>query len=103
MNKYNAIAVRIDGYRFASTKESKRYKELKVLLNAKEIKDLELQPNYPIVINGFKICTYRADFRYVDVKTGETVVEDVKGFKTAIYKLKKKMVKAVHGIDIKEI
>ena len=46
---------------------------------------------------------YIADFRYVDVPSGETVVEDVKGVRTQIYKLKKRWVEAQYAIKIVEI
>lgn len=111
-NKYRAVRTTVDGHDFASKKEAARYCELLLRLKAKEIKQLELQPSFPIVIGGEKICTYRADFRYKEldqehVRRGGSlyyhdVVEDVKGFKTAIYRIKKKLVKAVYRIEIKE-
>ena len=101
MNKYRAKKVVIDGIRFASLKEGRRYNELKLLVKAEEIFDLTLQPKYTIKHNNIKICTYRADFTYTDVRGVETI-EDVKGFKTPVYRLKKKMMKAFYGIDILE-
>jgi hypothetical protein len=99
-SKYSAKAVVIDGRRFASTKEGRRYSALKLLIQAGKISALELQPRYPIIVNSVKVCTYVADFRYVE---GETpIVEDVKGMKTPMYNLKKKLVKAIYGFDIKE-
>lgn len=68
-----------------------RYRELRGLLRSRIIRDLDLQPAYSVVINGYKICAYKADFRYVDLD-GRTVVEDSKGMRTEIYKLKKKLV-----------
>jgi len=66
-----------------------------------EISNLEMQPKFPISIEGRHICNYFADFRYC--RQGESVVEDVKGVKTAVYRLKKKMVEAQYGIKIVEI
>jgi len=68
---------------------------------AGEIINLELQPKFPIEVNGIKICTYIADFRYKE-RDGTEVVEDCKGFKTDVYRLKKKLVKAIYGIEILE-
>jgi hypothetical protein len=71
---------------------------------AGEIKNLILQPSYPIVIAGKKICTYRADFSYFD--GSKFVVEDVKSrpTKTPIYRLKKKLVEATFpGVVITEV
>lgn len=99
--KYKNIKTVADGIVFDSQKEARRYGELRLLERAKEISGLQLQPRFPIVINGVKVCTYVADFGYVD-HTGSPIVEDVKGMKTPIYNLKKKLMKAVHGIDIRE-
>jgi hypothetical protein len=103
MNKYRNIRTTVDGVEFASKKEAKRYGDLRLLERAGEIADLELQPKFPIVVNGVKVAKYIADFVYLDCKTGERVVEDVKGMLTREYRLKKKLVKALHGIDVKEI
>ena len=95
-HKYNAKKIVIDGIEFDSKKEGKRYQELKMLEKAGKIKDLQLQPVF-LLQEGFyyqgkaiRQITYRADFEYVDEK-GNRVVEDVKGFKTDVYKLKKKL------------
>jgi hypothetical protein len=48
-----------------------------------------------------RLCVYRADFTYE--ADGKLVVEDAKGFRTEMYKLKKKWVKAEYGIDIREV
>lgn len=110
-NKYRNIKTVVDGIKFDSKAEARRYSELKLLEKAGEINKLELQPRFDIKVNGTKICTYVADFAYEEDKTdgyfGFTVsnkrVEDVKGIKTPVYNLKKKLMKAIHGIDIKEV
>ena len=125
-SKYKAVKTTIDGITFDSKKEAKRYTELKLLEKAGHITHLELQPEYEIVINGVKICKYKADFRYFTVRaennersynskgewqtptmTGDKegqIVEDVKGFKTPIYRLKKRLVEASYpGTLIKEV
>lgn len=103
MSKYRNTPTTVDGIRFDSKKEAYRYGTLKLLLAAGSIRDLEIHPPYPLVVNGVKVGRYVADFRYTDVGTGKQVVEDVKGVRTAVYKLKKKLVAALHGIDVVEI
>ena len=96
--KYNNRKTKIDGITFDSIREANRYSELKLLERAKKIKKLVLQPEF-ILQCGFKDgmgdkhrpITYRADFQYIDTENGFTVVEDVKGFRNAVYLLKKKM------------
>jgi len=99
-NKYNAKKTIVDGIKFDSKAEARRYGELKLLLKCGTIADLELQPRYDFAVNGVKLGFYKADFRY---KIGnKLIIEDVKGMKTPIYNLKKKLMKAIHGIDILE-
>tara|TARA_R110000787_G_scaffold181619_1_gene293659 strand:+ start:190 stop:501 length:312 start_codon:yes stop_codon:yes gene_type:complete len=98
--KYNNKKVVIDGIKFDSIRESKRYLDLKNLERGGDIKNLELQPRYDFVLNGVKMGFYKADFRYVE--NGVLVIEDVKGMKTPVYNLKKKMMKAFHNINILE-
>jgi hypothetical protein len=112
LNKYNATKVDVQTgvdenskpiiTTFDSKKEAARYLDLELYQKAGAITELELQPKFSIDINGVHICNYFADFSYLD-GYGQRTVEDVKGMKTPVYKLKKKMVKAVHGIDIIEI
>ena len=99
--KYRNEPTEVDGHRFASLAEARRYMDLKRLQDAGEISQLRLQPRYPIVINGIPVCVYVADFSYIG-STG-IVVEDVKGVRTAVYRLKNKLMRAVHGIDITEV
>lgn len=110
-NKYGNRKCKIDGFTFDSMKEGRRYAELKILLREGLIKDLELQKQFELQpgfldADGKRIrpIYYRADFCYTDTETGKMVVEDVKSAatKTAVYKLKKKMM-AYKGITIKEI
>lgn len=106
-HKFNAKATVVDGIRFASMAEAKRYGELKLSLKAKRIAHLECQPVFPLIVNGVKVGKYVADFRYVvpawDYEEPTIVVEDVKGMKTPMYRLKKKIVEAQYGITITEI
>ncbi len=89
-------------YYFASQAEFRRYRDLKLLARAGRISDLQVQPSYPIEINGKKVTTYRADFIYTD-SDGKAVVEDVKGVETDVFKLKKKLVEAFYGFTIQLI
>lgn len=101
-NKYNNRWTEVDGIKFQSQAEATRYSELRLLEKAGLISGLELQPRYNIHVNRQKICQYRGDFRYVD-EFGKTVLEDVKGLATPVYSMKRKLLKAVYGIDIVEI
>lgn len=99
--KYRNKKVTFDGYTFDSLKEYCRYVELKILQKAGEISDLKLQVKFELTFNAVKICSYIADFTYT--QAGDKVVEDVKGFKTGIYSIKRKLMLAFYGIKIKEV
>lgn len=101
-HKYNASPRQEDGYRFDSTAEWRRYRELKLILASGAICDLVVHPRYELTINGVKVATYIADFSYHEAGRG-LVVEDVKGVRTEVYQLKRKLIKALHGIDIVEV
>jgi hypothetical protein len=114
-SKYGAQKVALDGLRFDSKREAARYVELKVLLACDLISQLEIQPAYPLIVSELyhqgppsvfhTVGKYFADFRYLDNATGEIVVEDVKSkpTRTAVYRLKKRIVEAQHGVTIREI
>ena len=102
-HKYGATAVVIDGIRFASKKEGKRYGELKLLAKAGEIKHLELQVKYGFHVYGEIMFNYVADFVYFVPETGKCVIEDVKGIRTPLYRLKKKLIEAQYSFEIMEI
>jgi hypothetical protein len=103
MSKYGNVPTVIDGVRFASQREARRYVALKLLQRGGRIADLELQPEFVLAVNGHKVGKYVADFRYLDLDTGRQVVEDSKGVRTAVYKLKKKIVFALYGVDVQEV
>lgn len=105
-NKYHAK--KCCGY--DSTKEYNRAQTLKLWLRAGLISDLREQVAFLLVpsqINGEgteeKPVKYKADFVYIDNATGQTVVEDTKGFRTPEYIIKRKLMLYIHGITIKEI
>jgi len=101
-SKYQNKPVELNGIRFASQREAARYSELRLLERAKDISLLRLQVRHPLRVNGRLICTYVSDFEYYGNGTG-LIVEDAKGVKTPVYKLKKKLMKAICGIDIQEV
>ena len=103
VNKYRSQRTRVGDISFASKLEAGRYIDLMLLLKAGEINSLELQPSYPLIVNGKLICTYRGDFRYL-TKSGKLVLEDTKGFKTKEYRIKKLLLEAlIPGLTITEI
>lgn len=99
-SKYRNVATVIDGIRFASKLEAKRYGELKLLQMAGEISSLDIHGRWGLCIGGMKICDYVDDFNYIDRKLGRIVVEDTKGVITADCRIKLKLMKAIHGIDV---
>ena len=97
ISKYHSKKVIIDGITFDSEKEGKRYQELKLLEKAGLIKNLELQKEFELQPsfkkNGktYRKISYKADYYYYDNHLDKYVVVDTKGFKTDVYKIKKKM------------
>ena len=109
VRKYHNKKVEYDGYTFDSIKEKNYYIKLKLLEKAGKIKELELQKEYELQ-PSFKLnnktsrkITYRADFTYKTTEDDKLHVIDVKGFKTDVYKLKKKLFEYKYRIEIEEI
>lgn len=102
MSKYRNIRTEVDGIKFDSAKEARRYGELKLLERAGEIGELGLQVKMPVELNGKHICNYFADFVYNDLKARKLIIEDTKGVRTPLYKLKKKLVEAQYNVVILE-
>lgn len=108
-NKYGAKKTTIGGIRFDSRAEAKRYTELQLLQKAGVIANLQRQVAIPlkgalgpILTPTGRKATYKADFVYVDLERNAEVIEDVKGFETPEYKLKRAIL-AAQGITIREI
>ncbi len=115
----NVNKIEEDGIRFDSKREYLRYKDLKLLERAGEIRHLEVHPSFDIVIGGVQIMVssnqhnkwdrklrYEADFKYArkDGCWWPIVIEDVKmqsGHRTGVYKLKRALMRAM-GYDITE-
>lgn len=103
MSKYNNVKFKLDGEWFDSHKEGLRYRELQLLEKAGEVSGIERQVTYELIPKqpGERALKYIADFRYKN-KEGQLIVEDVKGYKTEVYKIKRKLMMYVHGIKIRE-
>ena len=111
--RIRATRTEVDGHMFASKREANRYLELKLLERAKKIIGLTLQVRIQISIRDVPILmrsarypngrhlTYVADFMYYDATTHKKVVEDCKGHRTDVYKLKLALVQAM-GLEILE-
>lgn len=102
MNKYGARKVEVDGYKFDSAAEASYYGHLKLLESQGQIRALEVHPAWNLTVNGHKIGRYTADFAYINDR-GECEVCDVKGVATEAYRLRKKLMQAIHGIKVIEI
>lgn len=112
-HKYNAVAVTVDGHRFPSKREAKRYGELKMLERAGKISDLNCQPRFAILINGEYVkirskgypngrrCSAVMDFDYS--QKGKYIIEDVKSAATdtPVSKLKRALVEAIYGVEVR--
>ena len=99
--KYRNKKTQIGGRMFDSKLEAARYCELKRLQEGGIISGLQCQVPYKLEVNGNLVCTYRADFVYLDIDK-RRVVEDAKGVRTKEYILKRKLMKAILGIEIQE-
>lgn len=103
MTKYKAVPTYVDGIRFASKKEAKRYQELKLLESKGVIKNLRLQVPFTLIEKSKygKAVLYYADFVYA--YEGQEVVEDAKGYETPVFKLKERLMKEVNRIIIHKV
>jgi len=108
--KYGAQSVEVDGIRFASKREAVRYDVLKQHKSAGDVRWFAMQ--VPFQLPGK--TKYLADFVVVwapgararmrmPPAPGEITVEDVKGVRTAVYRLKRRQMLDVHGIEITEV
>jgi hypothetical protein len=100
-SKFGNTIIRADNLVFRSKLEYRRYRELKLMISAGAITDLEIQPRFSLDVAGVHICTYVADYAYK--QDNERVVEDCKGMRTLLYRAKKALMLAVHGIRVREI
>jgi len=98
-SKYGNVKTEVEGIEFSSSKEAKRYKDLRLLEKAGVIQKLKRQVVFRLDVNGVHICDYWADFTY---NQKGFVVEDSKGYRTKEYKLRAKLMLAIHQIKILE-
>ena len=112
-SKYGNVYIEVDGHTFDSLAEARRYGELVWRREAGEIRNLRVHPTFPLYAPVMlasaeqqgklrKVATYEADFAYIELGSGQTVVEDVKGKRTDVDILKRKWM-AVQGIEVVEV
>lgn len=107
-SKYHAKKTVVDGITFDSRKEADRYLVLKGMEEDGAIEDLRRQVRYELIpafdVDGkhYRPVYYVADFVYVDKETSKTVVEDVKGMRTDVYRLKSKLFARRYGVSVRE-
>ncbi len=106
-SKYHNKKVQWRGEEFDSIREKNRYAELLLLQRTGQIRDLQRQTRFELIPTQKKPgektetkCSYIADFVYIE--NGQMVVEDCKGFRTEVYKIKRKLMIEKYGIWIKE-
>lgn len=106
-HKYGAKPTEVDGIKFPSTKQAKRYSELKLMEKAGEITGLKIEGDEECKFSlnapsGERIGFYVADFVYLNKGSQCRTVEDSKGVRTSLYKWKSKHMRAQYGIEILE-
>ena len=109
MNKYKNRALQVGNEKYSSQREMRCHQELLLLQRAGKIAGLVREVPF-VLIPGVKIegefrarpaIRYVADFCWSDVDSGRVVVADAKGMQTPVWRLKKHLMKSVHGIDVK--
>lgn len=101
--KYHNQPLVLDGERFDSKREARRWSDLKLMEQGGEISDLKRQVRFEIHVSGQHICDYIADATYV--RAGQFTVEDTKSpitRRNAVYRLKRKLLRALYGLEILE-
>lgn len=100
-SKYRNVRTTVDGITFASRREAARYAELVIELKAGEIEGLVLQKPFSLDVNGIHICDYIADFVYR--RKGKQIVEDAKGKRLELFRIKKALMGAILEIEVMEV
>lgn len=103
-SKYKNVKTEYNGIKYDSKKEAEYARQLDIFKHASgkmQVLEIIRQPIFSIIIKGKEVCKYKADFGVKYPDRYEYI--DVKGFKTPIYRLKKKLVEAQYGITIKEV
>lgn len=105
--KYRNQKIVVDNITFDSKKEAKRYQELILMQKAGLITDLKRQvpftlvPAFNLNKKRYRNMSYIADFTYK--QNGKEIVEDTKGYRTEVYRIKKKLMAYIYKIEIKEV
>lgn len=103
-SKYRNVPTVVDGIRFASKREAAYYSELKMREKAGEVYEIELQRRYALTgPTGILMATYVADMVFYDAVQRKTRVVDVKGKETDMFRLKRKMMRALLGIEVEVV
>lgn len=108
-SKYRNKPTIVDGIRFDSKKEAGRYSQLQLLMANGELRNLQRQVTYKLIVGEKLIARYKADFEYEEFRAGVwlKVTEDVKGQTDSasyrMFKLKAKLMEAIHGIVVREV
>jgi hypothetical protein len=107
MPKYHNKKTQVFGYLFDSKREADRYLYLRSRLEAGEINNLNLQVQFVCDVNEQHVCNYIADFTYYEggkyYEGSKLIIEDSKGVRTPEYRIKKKLVEAIHKVEIIEV
>lgn len=107
--KYRNIKTTVDGLKFDSKAEARRWFELKIQERAGIIRDLTRQPvfclapsvKYEGSARASPALVYKADFQYMEGASGRVVVEDVKGVVTTAFQIKRHLMKSIHCVDVR--
>ncbi len=94
VNKFGARKVTIGGETYDSTGEANRHAQLKLLERARVIQSVSRQPRFTLCVNGEEVCEFVGDFAYFE--NGRQVIEDFKGVVTPLFRLKRKLFKALY-------
>lgn len=100
-NKYSSQIIEFDGHKFRSKREYNYYLLLKAMQTLGQITDLQLQVPFELNQGGTHSLKYYADFVFIE--EGVKKIIDVKGFRTALYRKKKKLMLKIYGVEIKEV
>lgn len=103
-SKYRNQPIVLDGIRFASKLEARYFSQLKLREKAGEVFYVELQKRYPLIgPDGLLVATYVADFVFWDQRESRQRIVDLKGIETDVFKIKKKLMKSLLGLEVEII
>ena len=104
-SKYGNRRCEYDGHKFDSLKEANRWRDLRLMQHAGEIRELRRQVPFELKVNGVEVCVYIADAVYR--RDGKLVTEDTKGYRKGVayrtFKIKAALMLALHKIRVEEV